>query len=272
LGLAAGDEGAELLHAKGLAGPGPLAILLAEASLVNQRVVAGLLAKHGHRIVAVQNGRDALAALEQQAFDLVRMDVQMPELDGLAATAAIRAKEKSSGVHVPIVAMTAHAMRGDREACLAAGMDAYLAKPIRAAALAEAIQVALTGHGRADKVPDRPLPAAEGVDWQAALAAVQGDRALLRSVVQAFLEEGPRLMAAIGQAIQAGDAAALRRAAHTLKSSLNYVGAIRASDQAFLLEQKAAGPSLEDAEQVAAGLRAEVGRILPVLAEHLPDV
>ena len=110
--------------------PLSLRILLAEDNPVNQVLAARLLEKHGHRVAVARNGREALAQIEAQSFDLVLMDVQMPELDGLEATAAIREKEKTTGTHLPIVAMTAHAMQGDQERCLAAGMDGYVSKPI----------------------------------------------------------------------------------------------------------------------------------------------
>jgi two-component system, sensor histidine kinase and response regulator len=117
--------------------PGPdsrqrLQILLAEDNAVNQTLMARLLGKHGHQVVVVGTGREALAALAQQSFDLVLMDVQMPEMDGFEATAAIRAQERASGGHLPIIALTAHAMKGDHERCLATGMDGYMAKPIKA--------------------------------------------------------------------------------------------------------------------------------------------
>jgi PAS domain S-box-containing protein len=108
-----------------------LRVLLAEDNAVNQRLAVRLLEKRGHRVAVAGNGREALDALEREKFDLVFMDVQMPEMDGLEATATIREKEKSSGLHQPIIALTAHAMKGDREKCLAAGMDGYLTKPIR---------------------------------------------------------------------------------------------------------------------------------------------
>ena len=109
----------------------PLKILLAEDSLVNQKLAVGLLEKHGHRVTVVDNGRQAVTAVEADDFDLVLMDVQMPDMDGFEATALIRAKQRDTGRHTPIVAMTAHAMKGDRERCLEAGMDDYVAKPIR---------------------------------------------------------------------------------------------------------------------------------------------
>jgi two-component system sensor histidine kinase/response regulator len=118
-----------------------LRVLLAEDNVVNQRVAVGLLKKRGHEVVVTVNGLEAIAALERDSFDVVLMDVQMPEMGGLEATAAIRQRERQSGGHVRILAMTAHAMTGDRERCLAAGMDGYLSKPIDPAMLYATIEL-----------------------------------------------------------------------------------------------------------------------------------
>src|SRR5262249_45383831 len=109
----------------------PLRVLLAEDNAVNQRLAVRLLEKCGHTVTVVQDGTEALAALRRQTFDVVLMDIQMPHMDGLETTQAIRAREQDTGTHIPIVAMTAHAMQGDRERCLAAGMDGYVTKPLR---------------------------------------------------------------------------------------------------------------------------------------------
>ena len=151
----------------------PLRILLAEDNRVNQRVALHTLEKQGHTVVVVGDGQAALTALAQAPFDLVLMDIQMPVLDGLAATAIIRAQEQTQGTHVPIIAMTAHAMRGDRERCLAAGMDGYVTKPLKAADLAAAIaqlQPAVSS-------PETRI-VAPPVDVSAALQSVNGDQAL----------------------------------------------------------------------------------------------
>ncbi len=117
-----------------------LRVLLAEDNTVNQKLVAGLLEKRGHRLTVTANGREALAALDRETFDLVLMDVQMPEMDGFEATAAIRLRERATGAHLHIIAMTAHAMQGDRERCLAAGMDAYISKPIKSRDLTDRLE------------------------------------------------------------------------------------------------------------------------------------
>ncbi len=125
----------------------PLRILLVEDNIINQKVASRMLEKNGHTVVTVNNGREALETLAGQDFDAVLMDIQMPEMDGLEATAAIRAGEQEAGRRLPILALTAHALNGDRERCLAAGMDGYLAKPIQTAQLLHAL-AEVVGLGR----------------------------------------------------------------------------------------------------------------------------
>jgi CheY-like chemotaxis protein len=127
---------------------------VAEDNVVNQRVVSGLLSRRGHRVVMVSDGREAVAATEREPFDIVLMDVQMPGMGGFEATAAIRERERETGLHLRIVAMTAHAMNGDRERCLAAGMDGYLSKPIDSKLLFESVE---GDPGPAAAVPDQPV-------------------------------------------------------------------------------------------------------------------
>ncbi len=263
-------EGVSAAVAPGLSG---LRILVAEDSLVNQTLVTGLLRREGYTITVVGSGREALKVLEKESFDLMLMDVQMPEMDGLQATAAIRAREKGSGRHLPIVAMTANAMRGDREGCLAAGMDGYVSKPIRSRALLAAMDAVLGDRSSVEARTAEPEAlqdeALEGVDWSAAMESVQGDRALLRDVVREFLGEGPEQMKAIRAAIQARDLPALRRAAHTLKGSLDHFGATRGYETALELEQQARQESLAGAEALAATLEAELSQVLSALGRFL---
>ncbi len=200
-----------------------LRILLAEDNPVNQHVAKRILEKRGHRVTVVGNGREAVAALAPEAagrFDVVLMDVQMPEMDGLDATVAIRAREKGTATRVPIVAMTAHAMEGDRERCLQAGMDGYVTKPVEADRLFEAVE---SSAGRFD-----PTVAA---------ARLGGDRRLLREMLDLFLAECPGMMSEIRRAIEARDAEALRRAAHALKGSVANFGASRPVEAARTLEK-----------------------------------
>jgi CheY-like chemotaxis protein len=142
LGLtAAPDEVPEPAQAEGTLRP--LNILLAEDSLVNQRLAVGLLEKYGHSVTVANNGKEAITALASGHFDVVLMDVEMPEMDGYEATAVIRVQQRQSGTHVPIIAMTAHAMKGDREQCLEAGMDDYISKPIRIQQLLDKLESVL---------------------------------------------------------------------------------------------------------------------------------
>jgi CheY-like chemotaxis protein len=132
-----------------------LRVLLAEDNLVNQRLAVRLLEKRGHRVVVAATGLEVLRALEKESFDLVLMDVQMPEMDGLEATAAIREKEKTTGLRLPVVALTAHAMKGDREKCMAGGMDGYLTKPIRPQELDELLETYVARHMEARSLTEQ---------------------------------------------------------------------------------------------------------------------
>jgi len=158
-----------------------LQILLVEDNAVNQLVALRLLEKNGHTVTVASNGRKALAALEEQPYDLILMDVQMAEMNGWEATQAIREKEKTTGQHIPIVAMTAHAMKGDEERCLAVGMDAYLTKPIRG----QELLAVLDEIGRNKVDPSRSAgtnstsPATSVVDLSATLERLEGDRELI---------------------------------------------------------------------------------------------
>jgi CheY-like chemotaxis protein len=245
-----------------------LRILLAEDGLVNQRVALSMLERRGHTVVVANNGREALAALEREPFDLVLMDVQMPEMDGLEAAAVIRQRERQSGGHIPIVATTADAMQGDRQRCLDAGMDDYLSKPIHA----DALYAMIDAHPAVPPAPPSaaPPPAAADtiVDWEAALARVQGRADHLRQLIGLFEKECARLLPEIRRAIVVGDVAALRRAAHTVKGSAACFAARPATDAAQCLERMARDGDLAHAEPACAALEAELHRLLPVLAAY----
>jgi signal transduction histidine kinase/CheY-like chemotaxis protein/HPt (histidine-containing phosphotransfer) domain-containing protein len=250
---------------------GPLRILLAEDSLVNQKLAVAVLEKRSHRVVVANNGREAMAALESQDYDLVLMDVQMPEMDGFEATAAIRAKECQTGEHVPIIAMTAHALKGDRERCLEAGMDGYVAKPIHAKRLFEAIET-VTGRTGDSAAPSAVAPSGEpGVDWSEALSMADGDRDTLRLVVEAALEECPRDVAAIRQAVATGDAAALRLAAHTLKGSVRCFGETKVFEYALFLERMGQGGNLEQATETLGKLEDATRLLVRNLEDYLKE-
>jgi two-component system, sensor histidine kinase and response regulator len=206
-------------------------ILLAEDNLVNQRVALGILGKRGHQVTVAVNGLEAVAAVEREAFDLVLMDVQMPEMGGLEATAAIRERERRVGGHVRIFALTAHAMKGDQERCLAAGMDGYLVKPIDRQALLAVVEEGSTG------VAAVPAEApAQAFDWTALVEQLEGDEALAHEVLGLFAEDSPTQLAAVRRAIQDGNAQALTVAAHTLKGAAASLTARGVADAARSLE------------------------------------
>ena len=240
-----------------MTGP-PRHILLAEDNVVNQRVAAGLLTRRGHRVTIVENGKQALEALERTAVDLVLMDLQMPEMGGLEATAAIRARERKSGGHLRIVAMTAHAMSGDRERCLAAGMDDYLSKPVDQARLFAAVEEAAEAKTEND---DTSQP----IDLAKALERMGGDQQLFADVVRVFLEDCPERLAAIKTAVDQRNADAIRRSAHALKGAASNLAANDVFEAAKTLERLGAEARLDAAEAAWRRLAAAAAELLDTL-------
>jgi two-component system, sensor histidine kinase and response regulator len=220
-----------------------LRILVAEDNLVNRKLVTTLLQKRGHEVHSVENGRAAVAAVAsagRRRFDLVLMDLQMPEMGGLEATHAIRSGE-AGATHLPIVALTAHAMQGDRERCLEAGMDGYLAKPIEVNELIATVEGFADGAGTPGSTSARAASAAGAeatavFDEAAALSLTGGDRVLLKEVVALFRSDYPATLKRIEQAIKRRDGEGLRSAAHALKGSIATVGSPAGRQAAFELE------------------------------------
>jgi signal transduction histidine kinase/DNA-binding response OmpR family regulator len=230
-----------------------LRMLVAEDNRVNQQLVTRMLEKAGHVVVVAANGREAVAAVERQAVDLILMDVQMPEMDGLAATAAIRRREAlGHGRRLPIIALTAHAMAGDREMCVAAGMDDYLTKPIKRDDLLQAL----------DRVASQMAPESRAFDASGALRYTGGDAALLRELLTVFVEDAPRDLRAAGEALERQDAVRLAGVAHRMKASLHVVGAAVAASLAKQLEQRGVESRLGDASSLLAELTAELDELL----------
>jgi signal transduction histidine kinase/DNA-binding response OmpR family regulator len=239
-----------------MTGP-PKHVLLAEDNVVNQRVAAGLLARRGHRVTIVENGKQAIDALEQTAFDLVLMDLQMPEMGGLEATAAIRARERKAGGHLRIVAMTAHAMSGDRERCLAAGMDDYLSKPIDQARLFAAVEL------MPESAPAAAAP--QPIDLTLALERMGGDQQLFADVVRVFMEDCPARLAAIKAAVDSRNADAIRRTAHALKGAASNLAANDVFEATKTLERLGAEARLDAAEAAWRRLSAAAAELLDTL-------
>jgi PAS domain S-box-containing protein len=244
----------------------PLDVLLAEDNLVNQRLAVRMLEKRGHRVTVVGSGKEAVTALEGQPFDLVLMDLEMPEMGGFEATAVIREKERASGQHVPIIALTAHAMKGDRERCLAGGMDGYVAKPILAQDLQDAIQAVFPSAPPPEAPPTAAVLPMDAVDFATALEHVAGDEALLRELAGIFLAESPGMLAAVDDALAAGDATRLKRAGHTLKGAVGAFGAHKAFDAAARVEQMGGRNELAAGAGVVEELRQAVDQVRAVLA------
>lgn len=244
-----------------------LRILLAEDNAVNQLVATRMLEKCGHAVTVASDGRKAVEALTHGAFDLVFMDVQMPEMNGLEATQAIRKREKISGGRIPIFALTAHAMKGDEERCTAAGMDGYITKPIRTDELIEVLdrvsgQKTVSGQGV--KVAPR-TGILTSIDLDAALSRVDGDRALLDELVRVFTEECPVAIEEIRKALSSRDSVALERASHTLKGSSLQLSASGVAQAAAEIEKFAHSGKLEGANDRVALLEEELGRLLSEL-------
>jgi len=219
-------------------------ILLAEDNRVNQAVASRLLAKLGHTPVIANNGREAIDLLQQESFDLVLMDIQMPEMDGILATKSIREREKSTHGHIPIIAMTAHAMKGDRARCIAAGMDGYVTKPINLEEVTAAILTALhiTPEGdndtSLDKRNGKMLERSEVLwDMSRTLEQLGGDETLLQEVMEIFLDQAPKHLAALRLAVAQGQAETVETTAHTLKGELGYLGIPEISQRASEIEE-----------------------------------
>jgi signal transduction histidine kinase/DNA-binding response OmpR family regulator len=243
--------------------PRGLRILLVEDNRVNQVVVLRMLEKMGHTVKIACNGREAMSFTAAEIFDLVFMDVQMPEMDGLTATRNIRGREKKTGFHIPIIAMTAHAMKGDKERCLEAGMDGYISKPVSSKEIEDMIStIAVTETATPTLIEVQAAPTPP-IAWDRAkaLERVDGDEQLLQEVVQIFLEESPKQLAKLRQAVTVGDADLLERAAHSMKGELGYLAVPDSCQKARVLEQMGRTRNLEQAAETLAVLETEVSAL-----------
>ncbi len=235
----------------------PLQVLLAEDNPINQRVATSMLEQRGHAVEVVADGRAALAAVLRGGCDVVLMDVQMPELDGFEATRGIRrARPASEGPR--IVAMTAHALEGDRQRCLDAGMDGYLAKPFSAAALYAAVE---RSAGAAAAGRDAPAGGTPVLDRQALAARTRSDRGLVVELVDIFRASTPELLAQMRAGLDADDAAGVVRAAHSLKGAAAMLAAEEVRAAAYRLEVVARGESLIGSAEALAALEDSLGRL-----------
>ncbi|WP_370298814.1 PAS domain-containing protein, partial [Pontibacterium sp.] len=303
-GLITQPEEVAVSDTASMPGVASLHVLLAEDGLINQKVATKLLEQRGYSVVVANNGKEAVERYERERFDLVLMDVQMPEMDGFQATQRIREMEAGGASHLPIIAMTANAMKGDREQCLDAGMDDYIPKPIRSQQFYDTIEqvvkaaaseegmpaMGVTGENSLQKTPAEEAckeveskevqtqeklvetaPASREVfDPDGALEQVGGDMEILKDLVALFYAECPKLMAEIQTTLAAGDAVALRRAAHTLKGSAAVFAAKRTVANALQLELMARDGELEAAPDTLVALEAEVEQLKQALRSHFP--
>lgn len=302
--LHSGAPGARLYGAPDSANSAPiktpvtspsLHILVAEDNAVNQQIARRLLEKRGHTVVVVGDGRAAVDRLEKETFDLVLMDVQMPVMDGVEATAAIRAREQQTGGWLPIIAMTAHAMKGDREKYLGAGMDGYISKPVQKEALWDLVEEfgckkrskSLPSNGN-DKTlstevysgqPAASAPADSGAslqpsvfDRKAALERVEGDSELLREMATVFLDNCDAMLNDLRRAHASGDARGLERAAHALKGCLANLAANEACQSAANLERLSREKDVDNLTGACAHLEQALERLRPAMDALLEPV
>jgi PAS domain S-box-containing protein len=245
----------------------PMRLLLAEDSLVNQKLAVALLEREGHTVVVANNGQEAIDLCANETFDAVLMDVQMPQVDGLEATAAIRAQERETGRHLPIIAMTAHVMKGDREQCLQAGMDDYLSKPVRSKEVFERLHKLFDAKQpeaspqsaeqteaniAAQEVPEATVPRL--LDATGTLGGLEFGSPEARELAEIFRVEAQGLSANIHEAIAAGDATRLRKAAHTLKGAIATLTTAAPFEVAQRLETMGGNGDLAGAEESSAQL------------------
>jgi PAS domain S-box-containing protein len=281
VGTTTGEQSAQIKLVEALA-PGrasrPLRVLLVEDNAVNQMLAVRLLEKLGHHVVVASNGQEALRLLGASAgnaesarpgntFDAVLMDVQMPVMGGFEATAAIRAWEKQTGERVPVIAMTAHAMKGDRERCAHAGMDGYISKPVRSDELYNVLEHLVGPQGESHSEPVKMDSSAP--DWSVALKGLAGDRALLRDVVGIVLEEAPCWLRELEGHISGRRTEDIRRLAHTIKGAVGQLAAARAGASAARLESLAANGDLSDADEAFSQLQQTWTELEPLLVQFL---
>ena len=272
----------------------PRRVLLVEDNEINRRVALGLLRSRGHQAEVAENGKEAVDRLAEQEFDVVLMDMQMPVMDGYEATALIREREHQTGGRIPIVAMTAEALKGDREHCLESGMDDYVSKPISPAEMYRAIErfpaICLRSVSGIRPVPkghdtealttisaptetipavppaqDEPTNGLPAIDWDIAKQRLPDGPAALQEFVELVKRELPVLLAEIRQAIEARDAKTLRRSSHTMKSSISYFGAKPLIAIAQTMEKNGKEESIEGASELLAAMEQEVARVLAAL-------
>jgi CheY-like chemotaxis protein/HPt (histidine-containing phosphotransfer) domain-containing protein len=252
----------------------PRRVLLAEDNPVNRQLAIRLLENRGHRVLVAVNGREAVELAQRESVDLILMDVQMPEMGGFEATAAIRARERAAGRHTPIVAMTARAMKGDRERCLEAGMDDYISKPIdreRLLAIVERMPASDTLQAAAEPAAAEAPDAGEAgaavpvCDIDAFIGRIGGDAALGREMASAFVADASRLRDELTKAVASGQAPAIEAAAHAIKGAASLFDAHPTVALALQLEEQGRAGVTDGADETSARLIRELTALVDAL-------
>ena len=253
-----------------------LRILLAEDNPINQQVAIGLLEKRGHHVTLASNGEEAVAASQREQFDLVLMDMQMPVMDGLQATRVIREGEKRSGRRTRILAMTANAMKSDQDSCLAAGMDGFISKPVRAEELfrlAEQSSPSNDWEQRAQtsrtNSTTQTLPDLQVLDWDVALSHVAGEEEQLCELIDLFRKECPNMLAELRRSVEQRDSTAVRRVGHTIKGNAALLGARTVIPAANRMELVGRNEQWTDATAALSELEKEIERLLSSLPANI---
>ena len=255
-----------------------LKILVAEDTPFNQTFILRLLEKNGHQPILVENGQQALESFNPDTFDVVLMDVQMPEMDGFEATREIRKLEDGSGSHghMPIIAMTAYATEGDRERCLEAGMDDYVSKPISASKLFQAIDALVPVEPDTQASPS-DSPAADGhksvsLNAEGLMRSFENDQHLFQELVEIFLNDSPQMLSALRDSLNSNDADTFKRTAHSLKGMLRNFQAESAAETAFELEQIGDRGKLDGAGQIVDSLAGQLEEVYRKLQQLVKQV
>jgi CheY-like chemotaxis protein len=251
---------------------GGLKILVAEDTPFNQTFILRLLEKNNFHPILVENGRQAVEAFDPELFDVVLMDVQMPEMDGFEATREIRNKEARSGGHIPIIAMTAYATEGDRERCLEAGMDSYVSKPISAPKLFKAMEALVPSP------PEEELDAPEDdqksgtIELDGLIKSFENNHDLFEELVEIFINDYPQMLGTLRHTLKSNDAKTLTRTAHSLKGMLRNFQAESAADTAYSLEQMGRNGTLDDADRIVDRLTDQLEQVAQRLQQLVREI
>ena len=250
----------------------PLRVLIAEDEETNQLVATERMKRWGHHVTLAQNGEETLQALAADSFDLILMDVHMPKMDGLEATRRIREDEKKSGGHIPIIAMTASALKGDKERCIQAGMDAYLSKPIHEAELIDALRPFQNFTSKADKTNDEERAESTPVfEFDKLLEETFNDRDFLSKIIRIFLDTTPDLLESAREAIANKDASAIEESAHKIKGALLNINAPQAADLALRMEEAAKRGDFSQTDSLFSDFEQEYLNLYQILSQHPID-